>query len=134
MTIIQNSAMEPVASPAWTMRPNAPASGQRLAPVHSIPDGQAKEFVFGKGVNAFRMFVVRRGEQVFGYLNLCPHYSLPLNHRADEFMTRDGTKIMCRQHLALFRIEDGACVDGAAEGRALDPVPVEVREGMVVVR
>jgi nitrite reductase/ring-hydroxylating ferredoxin subunit len=125
--------MQPIASPAWTLRPNAPAAGQALGPIHSIPDGQAKEFTFGTGVNAFRMLVVRKGGQVFGYLNLCPHYSLPLNHRPDEFMTRDGTRIMCRQHLALFRIEDGACLDGACEGRALDPVPLAVRGEMVVV-
>lgn len=91
------------------------------------------DFTFGAGVNTFRMFVVRKGGEVFGYLNVCPHYSLPLNHRPGELLTRDGSKIMCRQHLALFCIEDGACLDGAAQGRSLDPVPVAVRDGLVVV-
>jgi nitrite reductase/ring-hydroxylating ferredoxin subunit len=104
-----------------------------LGPLEAIEDGRAKEFTFGVGIAQFRMFVVRRGEAVYGYVNQCPHYSLPLNHHPDKFLTRAGDKIMCTQHLALFRIEDGACLDGACEGRALDPVPVEVRDGQITI-
>jgi nitrite reductase/ring-hydroxylating ferredoxin subunit len=115
----------------WKKRPFAPASGAVLGPFDEIVDGKAKEYTFGVGIAAFRMFVVRQGEAAFGYVNQCPHYSLPLNHRPDQFLTRSGDKIMCTQHLALFRIEDGACLDGACEGRSLDPVPVEVRDGQI---
>jgi nitrite reductase/ring-hydroxylating ferredoxin subunit len=117
----------------WTKRPNAPPRGAALGALAEVPDGGAREYVFGAGINAFRMFVVRQGEALHGYLNICPHYSLPLNHRADEFLTRDGSKIMCRQHLALFEIGTGACLDGACEGRALEQVPVRVEAGQVVV-
>lgn len=89
--------------------------------------------MFGQGVNAWRMFVVRKGASLYGYLNLCPHYSMPLNHQPDIFMSRDGTRIMCRQHLALFRVEDGTCLDGACDGRALDPVPLRLEHGQVVI-
>lgn len=117
----------------WRGRPFAPASGAKLGPLDDIPDGGAKEYVFGVGLNRFRMFVVRTGPSVFGYLNLCPHYSLPLNHRPDEFLTRKGDRIMCRQHLALFAIDDGRGLDGACEGRGLDVVPVTVRDGDLVI-
>jgi nitrite reductase/ring-hydroxylating ferredoxin subunit len=117
----------------WKKRPFAPAVGAVLGPLEAIGDGEAKEYTFGVGIAAFRMFVVRRGEGVFGYVNQCPHYSLPLNHRPDRFLTRSGDKIMCTQHLALFRIEDGACLDGACEGRSLDPVPVAVRDGQILI-
>lgn len=89
--------------------------------------------MFGQGVNAWRMFVVRKGDRLHGYLNLCPHYSMPLNHQPNMFMSRDGTRIMCRQHLALFRVEDGTCLDGACDGRALDPVPVRLEQGQMVI-
>jgi nitrite reductase/ring-hydroxylating ferredoxin subunit len=115
----------------WKARPFAPAPGDLLGPLDEIADGKAKEYTFGVGIAAFRMFVVRRQSEAFGYVNQCPHYSLPLNHRPDQFLTRSGDKIMCTQHLALFRIEDGACLDGACEGRSLDPVPVEVRDGQI---
>lgn len=117
----------------WQARPFAPPVGQDLGLLDAIEDGGAKEFVFGAGLNKFRMFVVRKGQEAFGYLNICPHYSLPLNHRPDEFLTRAGDRIMCRQHLALFRIEDGAGLDGACEGRGLDPVPVQVRDGRLLI-
>jgi nitrite reductase/ring-hydroxylating ferredoxin subunit len=125
--------METVANAIWAGRPNAPAPGARLGPLEAVADGGAKEYVFGAGINRFRMFVVRRGCDAYGYLNLCPHYSLPLNHREDEFLTRGGDSIMCRQHLALFRIEDGACLGGACEGRALEAVPVRVEQGALLI-
>lgn len=117
----------------WKKRPYAPEVGAVLGLLEEIPDGRAKEYTFGVGIAAFRMFVVRRGDEAYGYVNQCPHYSLPLNHRPDQFLTRDGSKIMCVQHLALFRIEDGACLDGACEGRALDPVPLAVRDGQIMI-
>lgn len=108
--------------------------GTVLAPLADIPDGKGKEFVFGRGKSAFSMFVVRRGTEVWGYLNICPHFSLPLNYRAGEFTNDDGTLIRCSMHFAEFRIEDGYCVAGAAESCFLDPVPVEVVEGQVRIR
>lgn len=87
--------------------------------------------MFGPDHDRFRMFVVRRGADVFGYLNVCPHFSLRLNYRADQFTTREG-EILCSMHFALFRMDDGVCIDGACPGRALDPVPVEVmQDGML---
>lgn len=110
---------------AWRRHPHAPAPGTELGPASAIPDGQGKEFRFGPDHDLFRMFVVRRGDELHGYLNVCPHFSLPLNYRPDQFTTRDG-EILCSMHFALFRMTDGVCIDGACPGRALDPVPVEV--------
>lgn len=107
-------------------RPQAPSVGTVLGPIDQFIDGSAREFVFGAGLNAFRMLVVRQGPNVLGYVNLCPHYSLPLNVRPDEFLSRDGSRIMCRRHLAIFAIEDGLCIDGACVGRGLDKVPLQV--------
>ena len=110
---------------AWRRCTHAPAPGTELGPLDAIPDGQGREYAFGPDRDRFRMFVVRRGAEVFGYLNICPHFSLPLNYRADQFTTRDG-EILCSMHFALFRFDDGVCIDGACPGRTLDPVPVEV--------
>ncbi len=117
--------MTPADPTAWLRVPHAPAPGTELGPIDAIADGGGREYRFGPEHDAFRMFVVRRGIEVFGYLNICPHFSLRLNHRGDQFTTRDG-EIMCSMHFALFRFDDGACVEGACPGRSLDPVPLEV--------
>ncbi|NMN05925.1 MULTISPECIES: Rieske 2Fe-2S domain-containing protein [unclassified Novosphingobium] len=127
--------MEPAeqAEPTWRLRAQAPAPGTALGPIADIGAG-GREYVFGTGLNAFRMFVIRQGAQLFGYLNLCPHYSLPLNVRENEFLARDGRRIMCRRHLAVFQVEDGLCIDGACVGSKLDPVPLRVdAAGLVVI-
>jgi nitrite reductase/ring-hydroxylating ferredoxin subunit len=118
----------------WRLRPRAPSPGTVLGPLDEIPEGKGREYVFGRGKSAFSMFVVRRGPEVWGYLNICPHFSLPLNYRAGEFMNEEGSLIRCSMHFAEFRIEDGYCVAGAAESCFLDPVPVEVMEGLVRIR
>ena len=115
------------------MRPRAPTPGTTLGPLAEIADGAAKEYVFGRGTTVFSMFVVRKCEEVFGYLNICPHFSSPLNHRKGQFLSDDGNRIQCTMHFAEFRIEDGQCVEGAAVGCWLDPVPVIVENGMIVI-
>jgi nitrite reductase/ring-hydroxylating ferredoxin subunit len=115
----------------WKLRPRAPAPGTSLGPLDDLPDDEAKEYVFGRGASAFSMFVVRKGMRVYGYLNICPHYSQPLNHRAGQFLDETRTRIRCTMHFAEFRIEDGFGVLGAAENCWLDPVPVEVADGHI---
>jgi nitrite reductase/ring-hydroxylating ferredoxin subunit len=120
--------MTPADPTAWRRHAHAPADGTVLGPVDALPDGEGREYVFGPDHDTFRMFVVRRGPDVFGYLNICPHFSLRLNYRANQFTTRDG-EILCSMHFALFRFDDGVCLEGACPGRSLDPVPVEVTPG-----
>jgi nitrite reductase/ring-hydroxylating ferredoxin subunit len=118
----------------WREAANAPLPGHVLGTLGEIGPG-GKEYVFGRGLGAFRLFAVRLDEdRVRAYVNKCPHYSLPLNHRPDEFLTRNGDRIMCRQHLALFALDTGACLDGACEGEGLQVVPVSVHNGMIVIR
>jgi nitrite reductase/ring-hydroxylating ferredoxin subunit len=118
----------------WRLRPRAPMPGAVLGPLHEIPEDRGREYVFGRGKSAFSMFVIRKGSQVWGYLNICPHFSLPLNYRAGQFMNEDATLIRCSMHFAEFRIEDGFCVSGAAENCYLDPVPLHIdSENRVVI-
>ena len=117
----------------WRMRPRAPMPGQVLCRMEEIADGEAREFVFGRGTTVFSMFAVRRGSDVFGYLNICPHYSSPLNCRAGEFLSPDKQRIRCTMHFAEFRIEDGFGVAGAAEGCWLDPIPLTVEGGIIAI-
>ena len=113
------------------MRPRSPAPGERVCAIDDLPDPGAREFVFGRGTTTFSMILVRKDEKFFGYLNICPHYSSPLNYRADQFLNDDKTRLRCTMHFAEFRLEDGFGVAGAAENCWLDPVPVHVADDEV---
>lgn len=108
--------------PDWQHLPHAPASGTSLGLLTDVGDS-GREFVFGQGLTAFRLFVIALPDGgARAFVNRCPHYSLPLNVMPDQFLTRDGAHIMCRQHLALFDRVSGACLSGAAEGKMLTQV------------
>jgi len=79
------------------------------------------------------IFVVRVGEAVHGYVNVCPHQGTPLDWKPDTFLTYDKSLIQCSTHWARFRIQDGDCVAGPCVGKTLDPVAVHVDDGEVVL-
>lgn len=113
---------------SWRYMPRAPLPGTRLMAFSDIKNGTAKDFTFGRGTTVFSMFIVRQDDKVYGYLNICPHYSQPLNYREGQFLNEDATRIRCTMHFAEFNIDDGFGVAGAAENCWLDPVPVIVKD------
>lgn len=113
---------------------------RQLCRLEDIPDGEGIGFSLDRE-DAVRLasgmpeiFVVRRGDRVFGYANACPHLSSPLDWVENQFMSPDKTHIMCATHGAQFRIEDGHCIVGPCAGDALTRLAVSVRRGAVVLR
>jgi nitrite reductase/ring-hydroxylating ferredoxin subunit len=111
----------------------APAPGTRLCALSDIPDPGARGFDFRDGDQRFAGFVVRRGGQVFGYVDSCPHAGWPLAPIGDRYLTREKDLILCGGHGALFRIEDGWCLAGPCAGGRLTPWPVRVEGDDIVV-
>jgi len=108
--------------------PLAPAAGTFLCELGEVPDGGGHEVAFGAGLDAFRILLLRLGEEVWAYRNLCPHFSLPLHYRPQTFVVCDGDTVMCAHHSSMFRFRDGVCFDGPSAGDRLDPVTLR-REG-----
>ena len=106
-------------------------AGVKLGPLELIADGAARNFVLQIGEGFFHGFVVRRGEEVRGYVDRCPHAGLPLAQQLDQYLTPDGGMIACSWHGAVFAIEDGACLGGPCAGGRLTPWPVTVEDGKV---
>lgn len=77
------------------------------------------------------LMAVRQGDMVYVYVNSCPHRGLPLDFKPGRFLSHDGEYILCSNHAALFRIEDGHCVAGPCTGAGLVPVKVTVTDGEV---
>jgi nitrite reductase/ring-hydroxylating ferredoxin subunit len=109
-----------------------PEPGEILCRLDEISDPGAKGFTTFTGEMMFRGFVVRRGDEVLGYLDRCPHIGTPLTLGDDRYLTRDGAMILCSTHGALFRIEDGLCLGGPCIGRSLAPWPIALRDGAVI--
>jgi nitrite reductase/ring-hydroxylating ferredoxin subunit len=96
-----------------------------LCHLDELEDGAARGFdPFDEGRDA--MFVVRRGNEVKGYRNACPHQGASLPWRKHEYLNADGTRIVCSAHGAQFDIDSGRCLIGPALGQSLDEVSVTV--------
>jgi nitrite reductase/ring-hydroxylating ferredoxin subunit len=101
--------------------------------LEDIPDPGARGFSLPGAALPDEWFLVRRGQAVHAYRNVCPHAGRFLNWKPDAFLTRDLSLIMCSGHGALFDPDSGHCVAGPALGRALESLPVTIDAGLVMV-
>ena len=111
----------------WKTPPNV-----ALCAEADIADPGSRGFVLQIGEAFFHGFVVRRGGEVRGYVDRCPHAGLPLAQKLDDYLTPAGDLIACSWHGALFDIDTGACVGGPCVGQALRAWPVATRDGFIV--
>jgi nitrite reductase/ring-hydroxylating ferredoxin subunit len=117
----------------------APESGSRLCRLDAIGDGDCREIRCavaggsGDSSETVSLVVMRSGALAWAYRNVCPHFSLPLNSEPDRFLVIAERRVMCAYHCAIFRFEDGMCIEGPALGMALTPVAVRIVDGEVIV-
>ena len=91
----------------------------------SIEDGGSKGLRIETAGRQLDLLLVRKGEEVYCYLNRCPHTGVNLDWVPDQFLDNESTYIQCATHGALFRIEDGFCVAGPCAGQALSSIQVK---------
>lgn len=118
----------------WNEERNSPGAETHLCEMADIPEGEVKEFQFGENPRTrFRMFVYNDGGTPRGFVNRCPHFGVPLNVDPGEMFTSDRSQFMCMMHYAKFNLHDGQCTDGPCEGMALEQIPLNVIDGLVVI-
>ena len=88
-----------------------------LCLLDAVPDGGARVIEREPGI-----IVVRREQQVWAYINRCPHFSIPLDFEPGTICTYDAEVMMCAHHSALFRFSDGVCIDGPCRDSRLSSV------------
>jgi nitrite reductase/ring-hydroxylating ferredoxin subunit len=109
------------------------ATERVLCRLEDIADGESRGFPAAPG-GFTGLFAIRRGAQVFVYVNSCPHIGLPLDPAPDRFLDAKKQHIVCSAHGARFRIEDGGCFSGPCYGESLEAVPARLdAEGRVIV-
>jgi nitrite reductase/ring-hydroxylating ferredoxin subunit len=75
--------------------------------------------------------LIRFGEEVFGYLNICPHAGRPLNWAPNKFLLMQG-QLVCAAHGAAFKPESGECIGGPCRGQSLQKVSLRIEDGKVL--
>ena len=75
----------------------------RLCALDEMQDPGGREFSWRERGCSVAFFLVRQGNEVFGYVNQCPHAGHQLNWMPDRFLTREGDLILCNSHGARFR-------------------------------
>jgi nitrite reductase/ring-hydroxylating ferredoxin subunit len=104
----------------------------KLCSLDEVPDGGAR--VIDASDAGKPVIVVRRGAKVWAYVNRCPHFSVPLNYEPGLVHCYRSQVLMCAHHSAMFRFEDGRCIEGPCAGASLDAVPVVVDEDSLAVK
>jgi nitrite reductase/ring-hydroxylating ferredoxin subunit len=99
-------------------------SAMQLCRLADVPDGGAR--VIDAAHADAPVIVVRRGARVWAYANRCPHFSVPLDFEPGRVSCYRAQVLMCAHHSALFRFEDGHCIEGPCAGASLDALKVEV--------
>jgi nitrite reductase/ring-hydroxylating ferredoxin subunit len=77
------------------------------------------------------IFVVRKGDQVFTYLNWCPHNQVLIDQIPNKFFNADKSYIQCSKHGALFEIDNGLCIEGPCEGERLKSLDTVIENGII---
>ncbi len=103
---------------------------QPLCRLDDIPDGGATAVDATLADGDESLILLRRGEQVHGYLNVCPHAGRRLDYAPGKFLLKNDT-LICAVHGATFNQRDGLCVGGPCRGEHLRAVAVQVEEGNV---
>jgi nitrite reductase/ring-hydroxylating ferredoxin subunit len=103
-----------------------------LCRLDDLPDGAAKGFPPSAG-GLTGLFAVRQGDDVFVYVNSCPHLGTPLEWTPDRFLSHDGSLIICATHGTEFCIADGECLRGPCFGERLEPVMIQIKDGTIFV-
>ena len=103
----------------------------KLFELSSLEDKQALGMVAQVAGKRRNIFIVRWGCDVHAYLNWCPHNQVLIDQVPGQFFNSDKTLIQCSKHGALFRIEDGFCIEGPCEGQSLSKLKCEVKDGGV---
>jgi nitrite reductase/ring-hydroxylating ferredoxin subunit len=105
-------------------------SDQPLCRLVEIPDGGATAVDAMLPGGEESLILLRRGEQVRGYFNICPHAGRRLDYAPGKFLLKDDM-LICAVHGATFNRADGLCIAGPCRGEHLREAMVRVEGGDV---
>ena len=107
--------------------------GEPICSIHELPDNTSVKFRILEDGRAMEAFLIRFAGRYYAYKNRCAHMSLTLDLDDNDFFTIDYQALICKTHGAIYSPENGICFAGPCYGEALEPLPVQLREGQVIL-
>ncbi len=104
-------------------------SNLHLCRLDAINDGGAIAVDTSSNGEALNLILLRRGDEVFAYHNVCSHAGRRLDYAPGLFLVRED-RLICAAHGAVFDVCSGICREGPGGGR-LGAVAVCVIDGDV---
>lgn len=101
-----------------------------LARFEDLNDRGVTEVQAVLGGQSESLLLLRAGDSVRAFHNVCPHAGRPLNWAPGRFLVESGL-LICAAHGASFSIPEGRCVLGPCRGQSLAEVAVCVEAGEV---
>jgi len=103
-----------------------------------IDDGQVSGFALMRAEpngepKPWLIMITRKGNNIYGYENVCPHQGSRLDTTPGSFLDEDGNFITCGGHGAMFDADTGACFIGPCKGKSLTPIKLVIDDGDVCV-
>jgi nitrite reductase/ring-hydroxylating ferredoxin subunit len=108
------------------------APGEWRCDLDELPPGRTATFRLTCGGRTVHGFAINHAGRLHAYVNSCPHVGTPLDMWPNEFLTEDGSTLVCATHGALFAPDSGECITGPCAGDRLEALAVRV-EGRVGV-
>lgn len=104
-----------------------------LCALSDLEDPGSRGFTVEAQDGTFDIFVVRVGENIYGYINVCPHAGTPLDWKPHQFLAPDRQTIQCATHGARFEIATGKCIFGPCKGAALRALKLHTKDDKIVL-
>lgn len=107
--------------------------GEWRCALDDLPPGTTATFRLTCAARTVHGFALNREGRAFAYVNSCPHVGTSLDLWPNEFLSEDGSIIVCSTHGALFEPATGDCIAGPCAGDRLTPLPVRMEGQDIVV-
>jgi nitrite reductase/ring-hydroxylating ferredoxin subunit len=104
----------------------------RVPRVDTLAHGEARKFPYVRGEEMEEGFVLRVGDDLVAYRNLCAHWTVDLDMDEGKFWSSRFGRIHCQTHGALYDPHTGICDAGPCVGGRLEKFAVR-REGLDVL-
>ncbi|MGB3839998.1 MAG: Rieske 2Fe-2S domain-containing protein [Rhodanobacter sp.] len=113
-----------------TVNETGSSQAHAVCALEQVPDGGATAVDAMLADGEESLILLRRGGQVNGYLNICPHAGNRLDYAPGKFLLKNAS-LICAVHGAVFNQVDGLCTGGPCRGQSLRAVPLRVVDGFI---